>query len=89
MNDLSGDSRIRVHYSEILWVITKIPPSGIDVFGIQESIERVVCTIEGYQGYYVRYHSHFYPLHPKEEFEELRQKALNSELYFYSNHHGL
>lgn len=89
MEDLEGDARLRVHYSEILWVITGGKSrDGREIFGIQDSIQRVVCTLEGYPGKYVRYQDHYYPLHSKAEFEKKRKEAMSRNHVFYSNHHG-
>lgn len=88
VEDLEGDARERVHYSEILWVVTGRSRDGTEIFGIQDSIQRVVCTLEGYPGKYVRYRDHYYPLHSKSEFEEKRKQALAGHFHFYSNHHG-
>ncbi|MCK7550732.1 hypothetical protein [Marinobacter goseongensis] len=89
MEDLEGDARVRVHYSEILWVVTGGKNrEGKEIFGIQDSIQRVVCTLEGYSGKYVRYRDHYYPLHSKAEFEEMRKVAISESYMFYSNHHG-
>lgn len=88
MEDLEGDARERLHYSEILWVVTGKSHDGTELFGIQDSIQRVVCTLEGYPGKYVRFRDHYYPLHSKAEFEDKRKQALNGHFLFYSNHHG-
>ncbi|WP_431685818.1 hypothetical protein [Hahella sp. NBU794] len=88
MGDLKGDTRERVHYSEILWVVTGRSRNGEELFGIQDSIQRVVFSLEGSPGKYVRYRDHYYPLHSKAEFEEKRKQALDGHLHFYSNHHG-
>ncbi len=83
-----GDARYRVHRSEKIWVVSDgITPTGETIFGIQDSIERVIYTPKGDKNEYVQYDSHYYPLHSKSEFEEYRRLAINEdEIYFYSNY---
>lgn len=88
MEDLKGDGRDRIHYSEIIWVITGKSRDGSEIFGIQDSIQRVVYSLAGYSGKYVRFKDYYYPLHTKTEFEEKRMLALQERISFYSIHHG-
>lgn len=59
--------------------------SEVETYGIIESIERTVYCLQDHLGEWVRYMSHYYPLHSPKEYTDLAQSIRTGRVSFFNN----